>query len=209
MMIYRKVLGIILAAAAAAMLTSCFDITQSISLSEGRYYISVKCGFDRNMLYLGDADEESLTEDLDKTEHDIQNEEYHVVFNRIDTGNEVGFFLKFDCSEDADVTSDLANFLPYRDRKGLKFPLMLGEEIGQTEVDDPLDIVEMVMSIAKYRLLVDKTVMPRINSAVVIDKDGRHSANVQFYDFGGYYMVDVPINILYGTKWTYTDILLK
>ena len=208
-MVYRKVLGIILAAAAAAMLTSCFDITQFVTLTDGRYNVSVKCGFDRNMLYLADSDEDSLTEELDKTERDIQNEDYHIVFNRIDTGNEIGFFLKFDCSEDADVTSDLANFLPYRDRRGLKFPLMLGEEIGQTTVDDPLDIAVTVLSIAKYRLIVDKNVIERINSAAVIDKDSRHSVNVQFYDCGAYYLIDVPVNVLYGSKWTYTDIVLK
>ena len=190
-------------------LTSCFDITQSVTLTDGRYNVSVKCGFDRNMLYLGDADEDSLTDELNKLESDIQNESYHIVFNRIDVGNEVGFFLRFDCSSDEDVTSDLANFLPYRDRRGLKFPLVLGEEIGQTEVADPLDIAATVLSIAKYRLIVDKNVIERINSAAVIDKDSRHSVNVQFYDFGVYYLIDVPVNVLYGSKWTYTDIVLK
>ncbi|MBR3731443.1 MAG: hypothetical protein IKQ61_12340 [Spirochaetales bacterium] len=191
------------------MFTSCFDITQSVSLTDGRYNISVKCGFDRNMLYLADSDEESLTEELDRIEKDIQNESHNIVFNRIDTGNEVGFFLRFDCSSDEDVTSDLADFLPYRDRRGLKFPLIIGEEIGQTEVDDPLDIAVTVLSIAKYKLLIDKNVISRITSAAVIDKDSRHSVSVPFYDCGAYYMVDVPINILYGSKWTYTDVVLK
>ena len=53
-------------------LTSCFDITQSVSLIDGRYNVSVKCGFDRNMLYLADADEDSLTDELNKLESDIQ-----------------------------------------------------------------------------------------------------------------------------------------
>ena len=206
---YRKNFVLVLVAILSITLTSCFDITQSVSLIDGRYNVSVKCGFDRNMLYLADADEDSLTEELNKLESDIQNESYHIVFNRIDTGNEMGFFLRFDCSEDADVTSDLANFLPYRDRRGLKFPLVLGEEIGQTEVDDPLDIAATVLSIAKYRLMVDKNVIERISSAAVIDKDSRHSVNVSFYDFGAYYLIDVPVNVLYGSKWTYTDIVLK
>ncbi len=206
---YRKNFVLVLAAILSITLTSCFDITQSVSLIDGRYNVSVKCGFDRNMLYLADADEDSLTEELNKLESDIQNESYHIVFNRIDTGNEMGFFLRFDCSGDEDVTSDLANFLPYRDRRGLKFPLVLGEEIGQTEVDDPLDIAATVLSIAKYRLMVDKNVIERISSAAVIDKDSRHSVNVSFYDFGAYYLIDVPVNVLYGSKWIYTDIVLK
>jgi hypothetical protein len=208
-MIYRKLLGIMLAAAAAAMLSSCLDITQTISLVDGRYNVSVKCGFDRNQLYLADADEDSLNEELDRFETGIRNDSYNIAFSRIDTGNEVGFFLKFDCSADDDVTTDLGYFLPYRDRRGLKFPLLIGEEISRTEVDDPLDLAVTVMSVSKYRFIINKNVIERINSASIIDKDGRHSAAVSFYDCGTSYLVEVPVNIMYGTKWTYSDLLLK
>jgi hypothetical protein len=57
--------------------------------------------------------------------------------------------------------------------------------------------------------MVDKNVIERISSAAVIDKDSRHSVNVSFYDFGAYYLIDVPVNVLYGSKWIYTDIVLK
>lgn len=193
----------------SVMLSSCFDITQSVSLADGRYYVCVKCGFDRNMLYLAGSDEDSLSEELDKAEKDIRNGAYNIVFDHIDTGNEVGFFLRFDCSSDEDVTSDLASFLPYRDRRGMKFPLLLGEEIGQTEVDDPVDLAPAVLSVTKYKLLVDKSVMSRITSANITDSDSRHFVSVPFYDCGSYYMVDVPVNVLYGSKWVYTDIVLK
>ena len=206
---YKNVILTIMLAIMSITLTSCFDITQSVSLIDGRYNVSVKCGFDRNQLYLADADEDSLNEELDRFETGIRNESYNIAFSRIDTGNEVGFFLKFDCSADDDVTSDLNFFLPYRDRRGLKFPLLIGEEISRTEVDDPLDLAVTVMSVSKYRFIINKNVIERINSASIIDKDGRHSAAVSFYDCGTSYLVEVPVNIMYGTKWTYSDLLLK
>lgn len=187
-------------------LCSCFDITQSISMNEDRYNIGFRCGFDKNLMYLANEDEESLSGDQDHFEEQI--DQIGGTFKRIDTTDEVGIYFNFDCSTDAELTSDLIDFLP-EFRKGKTYiPFLLGEQIKNLEIDDN-DMAITMLSICKYRLLVNKNFKQTLQTAQLTDKTGKHTIDLQIDDFGDVYCVSVPVKTVFLSRYTFEYITLK
>ncbi len=189
------------------VLSSCFDITQTITLKDDRYSISFRCGFDKNLMYLAETDEDSLITEFDHIQS--VGDDLFTKYDIIDTADEYGLYFSFDCSTNEELTDDLSIFIPEFRNGKLYFPLVLDQEMSNFDTNDSLDMAATMISISKYRLLIGKTLKSNIQSAQLVTDNNKHCVDLEINDYGEMFCINVPIKTLFLSRHPYQYIVVK
>lgn len=181
------------------LFTSCVDYVQSISYKNGNYQMYYKVTLSKLLFAMMDEDPEEIFKDFDEEAFGEVPENASV--NPVNTDLEVGAEFKF--SIDPKTTDDTEKaFLPTISGTKCYIPFLLGEnESIADSIDSDTDndygegFAEAIMSSAKCRILINKGVIPSIETAYFEGK-GNQNYSIPIFDYGDSNCLEIPFIIL-------------
>lgn len=193
-------------------LTSCFEFIQSISLEGESYHIKRQISFSKYFLAMIFAAEESseetfsledFEEQFDRLAESMQGESFH-------TPSESGITTTIVINKDTQNEEELAS-LPRKDGTKLIIPLIDMVEIAEkAQTDwDSLMAAYLLLSTAKYQLVLGKEVVPHISYAYLIEQNSNEQYFVDVLDDGKNYTIEIPVMPLFEHPDTISQLIVE
>lgn len=180
---------------------SCVDYVQTITYKNGKYQLYYKITLSKVLFELADSDPEEIFEDLDEdTFNDLPS---NVYINRVNTDLEVG--AEFSLNIDPKTTDETEKtFLPTLSGKKCFIPFLLGteeasivEELKSNDSEEE-EITKAILSSAKCRIMIDKSVISEIETAY-FEGIGGQNYSVAIFDYGNSYCIEIHFIVLFET----------
>lgn len=180
---------------------SCVDYVQTITYNHGKYQLYYKLTLSKVLLELADYDPEEFFEDLDEdTFNDLPS---NVYMNPVNTDLEVGAEISINIDpETTDETEK--SFLPTVSGKKCFIPFLIGmedtsivEEFKYNDSEEE-EITKAILSSAKCRVMIDKSVLLDIETAY-FEGIGGQNYSVAIFDYGNSYCIEIPFIVLFET----------
>lgn len=183
---------------APLVFTSCIDYVQTVSYKDGAYRLYYKITLSKLLFALGDEDPEDVLEGFDgEAFSELPNA---VEARSVNTDLEVGAEFAFSVSP---KTADKAekSFLPTVAGNKCYIPFLLGSETKSFanlfETDSEYEsIAEAVLSSAKCRVMVSKSVIARVATAYFEGRGGQNCP-VAVFDYGESWCMEIPFIALF------------
>ncbi len=195
----KKIAGILPLLLLPLLLTSCFDYVQSVGSKNGKQQIYYKVTFSKPLMeMIGQGTQESWLDD--ETLESFGNK---ASLRNIDTDLEFGAEISADIdpkSLNPETDKELMDLLPRVSGKKCLIPFMPGEKSDALDdikdADDETGAMMIAMlSTLKARVLVDKSLVPKMKSACFIG-NGVEDYQIPFYDYGPAWCLEIPLSVL-------------
>ena len=183
------------------LFVSCFEIVESVSMEKGKYKISYRIAVSKTLCELGEIDFGQLILDI-LDDPGFWEDPAIKQLKKIDTDFETGLFFRIEVPKNPkNLSHDWAELVPTKEGDAYIFSLDWFNE-GDTDfhdLDDQLssDFTKMFLEMAKYRILMSKSLMPKMSSARLVC-DGWTVYEGSFYDEGDVWSVEVPMSLLFA-----------
>ncbi len=195
----RKIGGILPLLLLPLLLTSCFDYVQSVGMKNGKNQIYYKVTFSKPIMQMIGQDTQVPWLD-EETKESFGGK---ASLKNIDTELEFGAEISAELdpkSLDPEADKELQELLPVISGKKCLIPFVAGEKSDALDDmknadDESMSMMLMLMSSLKARVLVDKSLVPRIKSAC-FEGNGREDYQIPFYDYGPAWCLEVPLTVL-------------
>lgn len=182
------------------LLTSCFDYVQSVGNKNGRQQIYYKVTFSKPLMeMIGENTQESWLDD--ETLESFGNK---ASLRNIDTDLEFGAEISADLdpkSLNPETDGELMDLLPRVSGKKCLIPFMPGEKsdaldgMADSAGEETGAMMIAMLSTLKARVLVDKSLVPKMKSACFIG-NGVEDYQIPFYDYGPAWCLEILLNVL-------------
>lgn len=189
------------------MLSSCVDYVQSLTLHNGIYDIYCKITVSKALVALA----QETGDDIDDLFGEINNFDLpsYAKTKKIDTEFEAGEEILLSIKENTHQKEKKA-FLPIITKNKITVPFLL----GTAPIDDTLDLTSeegqvaaAILSSAKCRLLLDKGLAPKVETAYFAGKASK-DYSLCLFDYGSCWCVEVPFIALYESeKYDFSSII--
>lgn len=180
---------------------SCVDYVQTITYKNGSYQLYYKITLSKVLFELADEDPEEMFEEYD--EEALEDLPENVYINRVNTDLEVG--AEFSLSINPKTTDETEKaLLPTVAGNKCYIPFLLGSDNNsmvddfKSSDEDAEEITKGILSSAKCRVMIDKSVIPGIEAAYFEGRDGQNYA-VAIFDYGNSYCIEIPFIVLFET----------
>lgn len=183
--------------------TSCVDYVQSITYKNGKYQIYYKITLSKVLFAMMDQDPEEAFEEFGEGTLDEFPERYEI--KAVNTDLEVGeeIFLKLDPKTTDEAEKE---FLPKVSGNKCFIPFLLGnnDSISDSGTSDGEAMAQAMLSSAKCRVLISKSIIPVIETAYFTGKGGQNYS-IPVYDYGDANCLEIPFVILFESGMYRTD----
>ena len=183
---------------APLIFTSCIDYVQTVSYKDGAYHLYCKVTLSKVLFALGDEDPESIFEGFnDDAFSELPDD---VAARPVNTDLEVGAEFAFSVSpKTTDKTEK--SFLPTVVGNKCYIPFLLGSETESFENSFKKDseyesITEAILSSAKCRIMVSKSVIAKVVTAYFEGRGGQNYS-VAVFDYGESWCMEIPFIALF------------
>lgn len=183
------------------LVTSCIDYVQTVSYKDGEYKLYYKVTLSKMLFEMADEEPEEVFDVFnDETLRDLPE---NIKVQRVNTDLEVGweFFLNINPKTTDETEKAL---LPTVAGKKCFIPFLIGNEsnslIEYFKEDDSesQEITKAVLSSAKCKILIDKSVLPVIDRAYFEGRGGQNYS-IALFDYGVSYCLEIPFIVLFET----------
>lgn len=194
----KKSFGCIFLLLFTLTLTSCVDYVQSISYKNGKYQMYYKVTLSKLLFAMMDEDPEEIFKNFD--EEAIGEVPENASVMPVNTDLEVGAEFKFNIDPKT-IDETEKSFLPTISGNKCFIPFLLGENesiansVGTDRNDYGEAFAEAIMSSAKCRILISKSVIPSIETAYFEGK-GNQNYSIPVFDYGDDKCLEIPFIIL-------------
>jgi hypothetical protein len=195
----RKLAGILPLLLLPFLLTSCFDYVQSVGFKNGKHQMYYKITFSKPLMQLvgQDTQEELLNEES------LEEFGSKATLRNIDTDLEFGAEISMELDPkrlDPAEDGDLMELIPMVSGKKCLIPFIAGEKSDfltdmQDSDDETMGMMVMLLSSLKARVLVDKSLVPKMKAAC-FEGNGVDDYQIPFYDYGPAWCLEVPLIVL-------------
>ncbi|MGP1577340.1 MAG: hypothetical protein ACTTH7_07655 [Treponema sp.] len=190
----------------SAVLSSCIEIVQHITEKpDGTVQNTVRITVSKTLLAMaatmnGKQDPLNYNELFDQfnpAENYLHsNKLIQSTINKVNDPNDIGYLITMNINyRDEDVQNalveDTFDFIPLYGKKMIIIPITQLED-SDSEVNN--EMAELFFSSSKYRLLINKSVMPTISKVLV--NTVTESSEVHFIDLYNEYLIEIPIIVL-------------
>ena len=144
---------------------------------------------------------DSLNEKIDKSFQEL------VFIQPIDTETETGLEFRFEIKPETN-NEKLKALLPKKSSDKYFIPFtFLDDMTSSTDDFNPQDseyaaIAMMILSTAKFKIMIDKTIIPSFDKAYFEGFDDESYLNIPFFDYGNCFCLEVPFTVIF-TKSEY------
>ena len=183
--------------------TSCVDYVQSVTYKNGKYQLYYKITLSKVLFAMMDQDPEKVFQDFDE---DALNEfpekgEIKAVNTDLEIGAEI--ILKLDPKTTDETEKE---FLPKVSGNKCFIPFLLGnnDSISDSVKSEGEAMVQAMLSSAKCRVLISKSIIPVMETAYFTGKGGQNYS-IPIYDYGDANCLEIPFIILFETGMYRTD----
>lgn len=183
--------------------TSCVDYVQSVTYKNGKYQLYYKITLSKVLFAMMDQDPEKVFQDFDE---DALNEfpekgEIKAVNTDLEIGAEI--ILKLDPKTTDETEKE---FLPKVSGNKCFIPFLLGnnDSISDSVKSEGEAMAQAMLSSAKCRVLISKSIIPVIETAYFTGKGGKNYS-IPIYDYGDANCLEIPFIILFETGMYRTD----
>ncbi|MCR5289868.1 MAG: hypothetical protein K6E51_07750 [Treponema sp.] len=180
---------------------SCVDYVQTITYQKGTYQLYYKITLSKVLFELADEDPEEMFEVFD--EEALSGLPANVYVNPVNTDLEVGAEFSVQVNpKTTDATEK--SLLPTISGNMCYIPFLLGSDNNAIVNDfksgdgEAEGLTKGILSSAKCRVMIDKSVIPAIEAAYFEGYGGQHYAAALF-DYGNAYCIEIPFIILFET----------
>ena len=197
------------------LFVSCFEIVESVSLDNGRYKISYRITVSKTLSELGELGnaigsyDDDYFDDYDDFDYDELFDDIDILkdplvrrnLKRIDTEFETGFYFQVIVPTNKKHSLyDIDDLIPVKKGNTYIFSMDLFNDahLDPEDVEEQLtsEFIKMFFGVAKYRILMSKSLMPTMTSARLV-RGSRIVSEVSFYDDGDVWSVDIPMPLLF------------
>ena len=183
--------------------TSCVDYVQSITYKNGKYQMYYKITLSKVLFEMMDEDPEQIFQEFDE---EALNEfpergEIKAVNTDLEIGAEI--ILKLDPKTTDETEKEL---LPKVSGNKCFIPFLLGnnDSISDSVKSEGEAMAQAMLSSAKCRVLISKSIIPVIETAYFTGKGGQNYS-IPIYDYGDANCLEIPFIILFETGMYRTD----
>ncbi len=183
--------------------TSCVDYVQSVSYKNGKYQMYYKITLSKVLFEMMDEDPEQIFQEFDE---EALNEfpergEIKAVNTDLEIGAEI--ILKLDPKTTDETEKEL---LPKVSGNKCFIPFLLGnnDSISDSVKSEGEAMAQAMLSSAKCRVLISKSIIPVIETAYFTGKGGQNYS-IPIYDYGDANCLEIPFIILFETGMYRTD----
>ncbi len=180
------------------LFTSCVDYVQSISYKNGKYQMYYKVTLSKVLFAMAEEDPEELFKGFD--EDALGELPKNISVRNVNTDLEVGAEFSFLIDPHTKDEKE-QSFLPKISGNKCYIPFLLGNDdssfadsMSSTDSDGQA-VAKAIMSSAKCRVLISKTVIPQIETAYFEGKGGQNYS-IALFDYGDSYCLEIPFIIL-------------
>ena len=184
---------------------SCVDYIQSISYKGGKYHLYYKVTFSKILMELAEEDVDDFMKDFNEEFVEPMPEFFSA--NPVNTELEVGVEFSFDI-DPKNATDEEKDVLPKKAGNKYLIPFSFSNELSQADDFDSLDaesesIAMAMMSTAKFRILIAKNIIPKIDSAYFVAEDeDDENYYISVFDYGNNYCLEIPF-LLFVDNYLY------
>lgn len=196
-----KPLTVCLALIVSILFTSCLDYVQTVSYKNDMYQVYYKVTLSKLLFALGDEDPEDIFDELNEDAFPTMPE--HVEIRPVNTDLEVGAEFALHISPKTTDAKEKA-FLPTVSGNKCYIPFLPGSETNnfasnmksKSGSGDDEVFVKAILSSAKCRVMVDKNVIPTIETAYFAGIGGQNCP-VPIFDYGEIWCMEIPFIVLF------------
>lgn len=183
------------------LFTSCIDYVQTVSYKDGEYKLYYKVTLSKMLFEMADEEPEEVFDVFnDDTLRDLPE---NIKVQRVNTDLEVGgeFFLNINPKTTDETEKAL---LPTVAGKKCFIPFLIGNESNslidyfKDEDSESQEITKAILSSAKCKILIDKSVLPVIDIAYFEGRGGQNYS-IALFDYGISYCLEIPFIVLFET----------
>lgn len=185
----RYAIAMLLVACSVFMFTSCIEIVESLSYSNGQYNVSARIMVQKKFMLMSEITPEYVQEILG-TEDDG-----NVNITVIETEKESGVLVRNSIKPEATSDKKMSSLLPKRKSGFVHIPLLTAsaEEVDFSQ-DIETQMTAMFLDNAKYRILIGKNIVPSISVALLTTEvPAVPEISVPVYDEGNMYCIEIPL----------------
>ncbi|MGP1594084.1 MAG: hypothetical protein ACTTH8_02415 [Treponema sp.] len=187
-------------------LSSCIEIVQHITeKQDGTIQNTVRITVSKALIAMAAGmngvtepiSYDALFDQFNFTENNIlDNDLIPTSISKVNDPNDIGYLVTMNINyRNKDVQNALAadtpDFIPIYRKNMLRIPIT---ELQESSSELQNEMTELFFSSSKYRLLINKSVMPAISKVLVTTESA--SSEVQFTDLYNEYLIEIPIIVL-------------
>lgn len=197
-----------LTAAAALLFTSCLDYVQSLSWQDGKYRLYTKVTLSKNLLSMTETGSGEFLRELEKGAHNTFPEPVETI--PVNTETEAGLELILTINP-RKASAREQQLLPKRNGEIISVPFLIGQRESTGSLSglqgDEESYARIMLSTAKCRVLIAKTVLPSVSSAWFAGRGGQ-DFSIPVYDYGESFCLEIPLTVLYDSGMYNTENIL-
>ena len=194
----KKIIKFLFLLALSFIFMSCVDYVQVISYKNEAYQFYYKITLSKALFELADSNSEEMFDEFDKEA--LKYLPSNVYAKQINTDLEVGAEFSVRVNPRTTDSTEKA-LLPTVAGNKCFIPFLLGNKNNKmvdgfkSENDEEETITKGILSSAKCRVMIDKSVLPAIGAAYFEGRSGQ-KLNLDIFDYGNTFCIEIPFIVL-------------
>lgn len=214
----KKRLFSILVGLSLIMFTSCLDVVQTVSKKDNSYNLSYRVSVSKSGLDMANLTTDSIKEIFEgmiSVLKESASEGNQFKYDEFNTKSEYGFTTSFSVASDEQNKAFQA-YLPVAKGSSITVPLniipleyksLFQQGINASNPDkETLNIINMMVSSYKYKLMLPKELTGEIKSAKLSGKGKAVALN--FYPVLDSYMIEIPLDLYINPDANYNSVVI-